>query len=125
MKNNSRPLERLTFAALVCIVALSVYYWDFVQKEFKKTHNTLGHANIHVPTADLFLWCVFALILYFGTRFWAVVGPKVFEPSAENAAAWSKRLQLARVITTFTLLALTLNTIYTNVPDFIEKLPWP
>jgi hypothetical protein len=125
MKKPSRLLERLTFLALLCTVVLSGYYWDFVRREFQKTHNTLGNANIHVPTADLFLWCAFSLILYFGTRFWAVVGPKVFELSEESATAWSIRLQIARSATTFALLALTLRTIYTNVPDFIQKLPWP
>mgnify|MGYP003341059372 len=125
MKTNSRILERITFAALVCTVILTLYYWDFVQKAFQKTHNTLGSTHLQVPTADLFLWCVFALALYFGTRFWAVVGPKVFELSPETAAVWSVRLQITRIITTFTLLGLTLHTIYSNVPDFIQKLPWP
>ena len=125
MQTNSGRVEKLTILALVATVALSFYYWDFVHKAFTRTHNTLGQTNLHVPTADLFLWCVFALFLYFGTRFWANVGPKIFLLSPETTARLGFRLQVVRVVSTFVFLGLTVNTIHTYVPDFIDKLPWP
>jgi len=125
MPTKSRYVEKLTILALVATVAMSFYYWDFVHKAFTRTHNTLGETNVHVPTADLFLWCVFALILYFGTRFWATVSPTIFRLTPESAARLAFRLQVARVLSTFTLFGLTVRTIHTYVPDFIDKLPWP
>lgn len=125
MQTNSRRLERLTLAALFAIPILSLYYWDFVHKAFQKTHNTLGQTNVHVPTADLFLWSVFALGIYFGCRFWANVGPKIFAMPAGRVRQLTVGLQAVRVVSTFALLGLTLNTIHTYVPDFIDKLPWP
>ena len=125
MQTNSRLLEKLTILALIATVALSLYYWDFVQKDFARTHNTLGRTNLHVPTADLFLWCVFGLVLYFGTRFWATAGPRIFLLSPEASARLAFRLQVLRVVSTFVFLALTIDTIRTNVPNFLDKLPWP
>lgn len=125
MSTNSRRVEKLTILALIATVVLSFYYWDYVHKAFTRTHNTLGETNVHVPTADLFLWCIFALILYFGTRFWATVSPTIFRLSPETSARLALRLQVVRVISTFTLLGLTVHTIRTHVPDFIDKLPWP
>jgi len=74
MPTKYRYVEKLTILALVTTVAMSFYYWDFVHKAFTRTHNTLGETNVHVPTADLFLWFVFPLIPYFGPRFWPPVG---------------------------------------------------
>lgn len=124
MKTN-RFLERLTFLALVTLLASSFYYWDFVHQAFRRTHNTLGETNLQVPTSDLFLWSAVAVILYFGTRIWSYLAPKVFLLSPESAAAWRRRLQLARVASTFTLLGLNIRHIHNYVPDFIDKLPWP
>ena len=43
----------------------------------------------------------------------------------EGPAGTQHRLQVARVLSTFTLFGLTVRTIHTYVPDFIDKLPWP
>ena len=122
---NSKRIERLTLFALIVTVVSAFYYWDFVHKSFQKTHNTLGQMHVHAPTADLFLWSAVAFILYFGTRFWSNIGPHVFALSPERTTVWQTRLRAIRVLSTFIFLGLTFYTIHSNVPDFIDKLPWP
>ncbi|MBL8236238.1 MAG: hypothetical protein JNM66_02380 [Bryobacterales bacterium] len=125
MTPNARRVERLTLLALFSTFAAAIYYWPYVDRAFRRNNNLLGQTNVHVPTADLFLYCVFALILYCGARFWAFVSPKIFDISEATAAKIAFRLQVFRVLSTFTLLALTLRGIHSQVPDFIDKLPWP
>jgi hypothetical protein len=125
MTPNARRIEWLTILALLTTVAAAIYYWPFVDRAFRRNNNLLGQTNVHVPTADLFLYCVFALILYFGARFWGFVSPKIFDISEATASKIAFRLRVFRVVSTFTLLALTLRSIHSTVPDFIDKLPWP
>lgn len=125
MTPNSRRIERLTLFALFLTVAAAIYYWPFVDQAFRRNNNLLGRTNVHVPTADLFLYSVFALILYCGARFWAFVSPKIFDISEATNAKIALRLQVFRVLSTFVLLALTVRNIHLHVPDFINKLPWP
>jgi hypothetical protein len=125
MTPNARRIEWLTILALLTTVAAAIYYWPFVDRAFRRNNNLLGQTNVHVPTADLFLYCVFALILYFGARFWGFVSPKIFDISEATAGKIAFRLRVFRVLSTFTLLALTLRSIHSTVPDFIDKLPWP
>ncbi|MBI2688685.1 MAG: hypothetical protein HYX27_20470 [Acidobacteria bacterium] len=125
MSANSRRLETAALLALGLLLAAVIYYWEIVQREHARNNNTLGQANIHVPTADLFLWTAFALGIYFGTRFWAAIAPRVFELSAARAEAWRSRLQWVRLLATLVFLGLTLQTISTHVPNFLQKLPLP
>ena len=125
MKTNSPRLEFVAIFALVVTLAATIYYWPYVDQAFRRGNNLLGQTNVHVPTSDLFLWAVFALAAFFGTRFWAYVGPRVFELSPDRSHLLRSRLQLLRVAANGIFLFLTLRTIHTHVPDFIDKLPWP
>ncbi|MFN0102293.1 MAG: hypothetical protein ACKV2U_09400 [Bryobacteraceae bacterium] len=125
MPANSRRIETITIVALIVLIALVVRGWEPVRKAHLLTHNTLGRTDIHVPTADLFLWTAFALIFYFGTRIWAILAPHVFELSPESASAWRSRLQIVRLLSTFILLGLCIHTISSAVPDFTGKILWP
>lgn len=125
MKTNSPFIEKLTAVALVVILGASFHYWDFVHKAYQKGHNVLAETDLRIPTSDLFLWSAVALIVYFGTRLWTFLAPPVFELSAASAEAWRGRLRVVRVVSTFVMLGLTIRTIHTWVPDFLDKLPWP
>jgi len=125
MKTYSRYFEKLILLTLILLFAFTFYFWGMVESAHKKQHNTLGIANIHVPTADLFLWAAFALIVYSLTRIWGAIAGRVFELPEDRAAVWHFRLQTVRAMATLVLFGLTLRTIHTYVPDFIDKLPWP
>ena len=112
MPNNSRPTERIAFLALITIIALVIRGWEPVRKVHLQTHNTLGSTNLHVPTSDLMLWTVCAIIFFFGTKMWAGLAPHVFDLSPERAAVWRDRLRWVRLGTTLLFLALTLFTLY-------------
>ena len=108
----SKRIETITLLALLALLAVDYFSWVPVQKAFRRTHNTLGQSFLHQPTADLFLWAAFALIIYFGTRMWTVFAPHVFQLSAERSIVWRDRLQILRLTATILLLLLTLITIY-------------
>lgn len=116
-------LERLTFCTLFLLIATAIYYWEMVEAAHKKTFNALGVAHLHRPTADLFLWICASFILYFLTRIWGRIAGRVFELPDDRTRAWRIRLLAVRVLTTFTFLALTIRTISTHVPDYLQKLP--
>lgn len=107
MPIQTRRLERITFLALVTLLGLVIYFWDPVQRSYQRQHNTLGQARTHLPTADLFMYTVFALILYFGSKLWGWLAPHVFALPESSAAQWRQRLLWFRFVTTVTLLCLT------------------
>jgi hypothetical protein len=125
MKSKSPFIEKLTALALVVILGASFYYWDFVHKAFQKEHNLLAETNLRIPTSELFLWSAVAVLFYVGTRLWTYLAPPVFALTAASAAVWRSRLRVVRVVSTFAMLGMTIRTIHTWVPDFLDKLPWP
>jgi hypothetical protein len=125
MNKTARRLEAVTLFALLLLLFFTFYFWDMVQKAHRITYNTLGNANVHVPTADLFLWAAVAVLLYFGARIWSALAPHVFQLSTEKATIWHRRLLAFRIVSTFLFLGLTVRTVHSFVPDFIDKLPWP
>lgn len=112
MPTETKRLETLALLALLAQLALVFYFWEAVQKAHERTHNTLGQTGAHVATADLFLYTVFILIFYFGSRMWSALAPHVFELQPERAAVWRGRLLWVRLATTFLFLGLTLFTIF-------------
>jgi hypothetical protein len=125
MKARSPIIEKLTALALVLILGATFHYWDFVHQAYRKNHNMLAETDLRIPTSDLFLYSVVALIVYFGTRLWTFLAPPVFELTAAQGEIWRRRLRVVRVVSTFVLLGLTIRTVYKWVPDFLDKLPWP
>jgi hypothetical protein len=111
-RSQSRRIEVVTFLALIVMIALAIRGWEPIRKAHMLTYNTLGSTNVHVPTADLFLWIGCALIFFFGTKMWAVFAPHVFELSPSRADIWRERLRWTRLWTTVIFLVLTIITLY-------------
>ena len=85
LRNAARRVDNIILIALATQIALVIRGWEPVRKAHLLTHNTLGSTNIHVPTADLFLWTACAVIFFFGTKMWAALAPHVFALSPERA----------------------------------------
>jgi hypothetical protein len=124
MPNNTRRLDRTAFIALVLLIYLAIRGWDPIRKAYLMKHNVLAATNIHLPTADLFLWTCCALIFYYGTKMWAVFAPHVFQLTEERADIWRHRLRLVRLGTTLLFLALTLFTLYRYGYNFSEAFSY-
>jgi len=124
MPNNARRLDRAAFIALLVLIYLVIRGWEPIRKAHLMTHNILASTNIHVPTSDLFLWTVCALIFYYGTKMWAVFAPHVFQLSAERAEIWRQRLRLVRLGTTLFFLGLTIFTLYRYGYNFSEAFSY-
>jgi hypothetical protein len=111
-RSTVRRIDSIALLALIAIIGLVIRGWEPVRKAHVLTHNPLASTNIHVPTADLFLWTVCALTFYFGTKMWAGFAPHVFQLSPERAVIWRDRLRWTRLGSTLLFLALTLITLY-------------
>ena len=118
LRNAARRVDNIILITLAAQIALVIRGWEPVRKAHLLTHNTLGSTNIHVPTADLFLWTASALILFFGTKMWAALAPHVFALSPERAAIWRGRLRWIRLSTTILFLVLTVITLYRSGYNF-------
>lgn len=107
----SRPSERLAFLALFLTIAFGIQGSEPVRKAYMLTHNTLGSTEGRMPTADLFMWTAFALIVYFGTKMWDKLAAPVFALPPERAALWQDRLRWTRLVAMLLCLGFTVATI--------------
>lgn len=111
MRSPPRRLEAVTLAALGCLLGLVVYFWNPILQAHQLRHNRLAQAGVHTPTADLFLYAIFALVLYVGSRMWGWIAPHVFALGTVTAERWRQRLLWLRFVSTMLFLGLTILTI--------------
>jgi hypothetical protein len=125
MTTSLRFVDRFTLLLLILHIAAVLYYGPFVEQAFRRANSLLGRTDYTVPTSGMFLGAVFNFGIYFLARFWGNVGPKIFTLQPAFEMRLRQVLLAVRVAATVSLSAVTLQTISTYVPDFLDKLPWP